>query len=125
MTPEQFTLICERIADGEVLTQICAEEGMPDRGTVRRHCLNHPEDAARCARARAEQADAFAERIKLMADAAYDGKADPKGASVGISALQWLAEKAKPRAYGRQLALTGADGGAISVNMTKDDASLL
>jgi len=65
--------ICQRIADGETLSRICADEGMPDSSTVRRW---EREDRggfrAIYARAREEQAETFFDDVLDVADGAAE-----------------------------------------------------
>ena len=62
-TAEMANTICERIADGESLRQICTGEDMPGRSTVRQWLAKYPEFARQYAHARDQQADVMAERI--------------------------------------------------------------
>lgn len=47
------SVICERIAAGETLGEVCQDEGMPHRSSVRTRIRTHPEFGARMAKARA------------------------------------------------------------------------
>lgn len=109
-TPETANLICERLADGESLRKICADEAMPDRNTVRRWLSQQPEFRVQYAHAREEQADVYAERIIEEAETATD-------ASIGrlrMDALKWAASKLAPKRYGDKLAIGGdEDAGPI------------
>jgi len=102
-TPETANDICERLAEGESLRTICADEHMPSRPTVRRWLSQHEDFRSQYAHAREEQADVYAERIVDEAEAATD-------ASLGrlkMDALKWAASKLAPKRYGDKLALGG------------------
>jgi hypothetical protein len=111
--PSEFTqevadLICERIADGESLRKICAEDQMPDRSTVRRWLAQQPEFRVHYAHAREQQADVYAERIIEEAETAQD-------AAIGrlrMDALKWAASKLAPKRYGEKLQVGGDEEGA-------------
>lgn len=110
--------ICQRLADGESMRAICREAGMPDRASVKRWIAERPEFAAKCARAREEQAFADAERMQEILDSEperIDGRIDPgwvQWAKTQISALQWFASKKAPKAFGDKLAIGGDTDGA-------------
>ncbi|QHO76800.1 hypothetical protein ACH79_33390 [Bradyrhizobium sp. CCBAU 051011] len=103
--------ILQRIMDGEMLTGICREEGMPSRLTFYRW-MNGREDLKNdYARARLAWADFWAERvIEVSFDDAGDffienGKAVADHARVQRARLQtdnikWLVGKYAPRTYG-------------------------
>ena len=61
---EEITLkICERLADGEALKNICAGEGMPTRSTVYEWLANNAAFLTMYRAAREEHADAEFDRI--------------------------------------------------------------
>ena len=60
--------ICERLAEGEPLAQICRDPHMPAARTVRGWALDDPELSAVIARARALGFDAIAEDCLEIAD---------------------------------------------------------
>lgn len=106
-TPEIANEICERIADGESLREICKDAHMPSRSTVRMWKSASPEFSAQYAHAREEQGDVYAERVieeALTADDAAKGR-------LRMDALKWAASKLAPKKYGDKVALTGGDEG--------------
>lgn len=110
-SPELANLICERIADGQSLRDLCEAEDMPSRETVRRWLSQNEAFRAQYAHAREEQADAYADQIKHEAFSATD-------ASLGrlrMDALKWTASKLAPKKYGDavQMKHTDADGGPV------------
>lgn len=116
--PSLYTLelgeeICQRIAEGESLRTICAEDAYPDRVTVLRWLNQHPDFATIYAQAREAQGDVMDEKILSTADACTNETAAAD--RVKIAAYQWRAERLKPKAYGTKVTseVTGKDGGPI------------
>ena len=116
--------ICERIANGEPLRQICREEGMPAWTTVYKWINANPEFRERFARARDLGHDAIAEEALEIADTpltgeeleiADDGKTKVKRADMlGHRKLQIetrlkLLAKWNPKKYGEKVQIGGAD----------------
>lgn len=114
--------ICELIAQGRSLNSICKDEGMPAAGTVYRWLFNHEEFQDKYTRARAAQADVYAEEIIEIADNSTDdlmflasedssgesGKPVIKHSAIQRARLQidtrkWLAGKLRPKKYGEKL----------------------
>lgn len=112
--------ICERLADGESLRAICSGDGMPSRASVFRWLGSHQEFRDQYARARDEQAEAFADEIVSISDEAdvttkVDGEdvtlaLDATGIArnrLRIDARKWVASKLKPKKYGENVNLSG------------------
>jgi hypothetical protein len=113
------TVICERLAEGQSLRQICKDKDMPGLGAVFSWLARHPDFASQYARAREEQADALADEITDIADADpqtvpiydKDGKlveikidtAFEAWRKTRIDARKWVASKLKPKKYGDKL----------------------
>ena len=110
-------IICERIADGESLRSMCKEESMPSKATVFRWLSVHKLFQDQYARAREEQAEAFADEIVSISDEAEttvkshgNGTTEVTFDSVAIArnrlridARKWVASKLKPKKYGEKL----------------------
>lgn len=120
---EKADYICGQLADGKSLRTICRQEDMPSMPTVFKWLRERPEFLAQYARAREDQADAFAEEISEIAD---DGTNDwmethGKDGSTGwvlngehiqrsrlrVDARKWIASKLKPKKYGDKVELSG------------------
>lgn len=121
--------ICERIADGDSLRTICADDDFPARSTVFKWLSQNAAFADQYAHAREAQADAIFDDILEIAD---DGQNDwmekhsRDGEAIGwqengealrrsqlrIDARKWMAGKLRPKKYGdrTQMQLTGPDG---------------
>ena len=130
--------ICERLADGESLRTICADEDMPSKSTVFAWLADEErgEFRTKYAYAREAQADAL---VDEMVDIADDGSNDwmerknADGENIGwqengealrrsalrVSTRQWIAEKLKPKKYGNKVALTDPDGGPVKIEVVR------
>ena len=117
--------IVRRMIEGENVSKICSEEGMPSRATVYGWFDRHPEFRTRCARAYEALADHLVDKIEQMADAAT--AADIEQVKLKISVAQWRAMKVAPRMYGDRVRaeITGANGGPVQVQALTIDARAL
>ncbi len=125
-SPEQIeahkATICDRIANGESLRQICDSDDLPAASTVFLWLTNDASFSEQYARAREAQADALFDDILSIAD---DGRndwmerKDKDGKNIGwqengealrrsqlrVEARKWMAGKLKPKKYGEKLDL--------------------
>lgn len=116
-TQEVADQICERLAKPESLRSICADEAMPGKTTVLRWLRERDEFRVQYARAREDQADAFADEILEISD---DGTNDTYKNEDGLDLLnhdhiqrsklrvetrKWLMGKMAPKKYGDRLQL--------------------
>jgi terminase small subunit len=94
------------------LRAICAEAGMPARGTVYRWLIENADFQDQYARAREKQADYFAEEIIEIADSAEAESAAVSKAKLQIDARKWAASKIAPKRYGdkQELDVKSSDG---------------
>lgn len=104
--------ICELLAEGQSLRQVCKASDMPDRNTVMRWMEANADFAAKYARARDigldERADALREEILTEEDAAK--------ARLILDHGKWYLSKLAPKKYGDKLAIDGdGAGGAIPI----------
>lgn len=127
---ELAALICDRIASGESLRQVCRDESMPCTSTVLKWAREIEEFSQHYAKAREALLEHWAEEITEIAD---DGSndwmqnADPEnpgyrlnGEHINRSRLRvdtrkWLLSKLAAKRYGDRVAaeITGKDGGPI------------
>jgi len=96
VTREQMDHICERLARGESLRAICRDEGMPAHNTVTDAVVSNKDYGDQYARARAKQADYYADQIVEIADKATDYNV----ARLQIDARKWVAAKLLPKRWG-------------------------
>jgi hypothetical protein len=101
-TDEIAERICELIAEGNSLVEICKREDMPHRATVLRWMEKDAVFAARCGRARAEQADFVHDEMAGIEEKTLAGLIPPDVARVVISSKQWRAAKLAPKKYGEK-----------------------
>ena len=108
--------VCEQIAKGVTMADICRQAGMPDRQTIYDWSVADADFALRIARARDEGADVIAEQSLAIVDApperGPDGKID--AGSVAHAKLRAehrlkLLAKWSPKKYGDKMAIGGAD----------------
>lgn len=116
--------ICDRLAGGEGLNEICRDDHMPSDDTVYRKMAKEVDFAVRIARAREAQQDAVPEKIVAMAEAAT--AEDWQVVKLRIHAYQWRAAKLAPKKYGDKV-LHGSDPDnplpdGFNVRLVKTDA---
>ena len=106
--------ICERLAAGESLRKICADDDMPDRSTVRAWALDNPTFSAQYARAREIGWTDIAEDLLDIAD---DKLGDPQRDRLRVDTRKWLLSKMLPKVYGdkQQHEVSGPDGGPLII----------
>lgn len=134
-TQEIADEICRRIADGESLRSICADDSLPVTSTVCKWLTQQPAFAEQYARAREAQADALADEILDIADRSSNDwmeRNDPdnpgyvlngeavRRSQLRIDARKWLAGKMKPKVYGDKVETTvkNAEGESFNVANT-------
>lgn len=113
-------IICERIAEGQSVREICLDENMPAMSTVFKWLSRVDAFAEQYARARDAQADTLFDEILNIAD---DGSNDfmerlsEDGGAAGwkengeairrsqlrVDARKWMAGKLRPKKYGDKL----------------------
>ena len=138
-TPELADEICERLAAGESLNEICkSDDRFPNETQVRRWAIADLDGfALKYAHARELQADHYFDLIRIRARDCRLGvkteeSVDDKGLTttktiqadmiersrLEIDALKWIAARIAPRKYGDRLALTDGDGKPLQVAST-------
>lgn len=117
--------ICHRIADGETLIDICAEEGMPPRRTVLDWLKLHDNFRSTYREARERQGDHTYDEMKRIESGVLKGEIDPQAARVVLWSSQWRAARICPKNYSEKVITehSGPDGGAIQLQATVLDAS--
>ena len=111
-TPELATVICERIAGGQSVAEICREPEMPAKSAVYNWLANRPEFVDLYARAREQQADKhFEEILQIADDGRNDTQVDDEGnvrvdhdhinrSRLRVDARKWVVARLSPRKYG-------------------------
>lgn len=114
-TDEIADEICKRLAAGEALTDMCANDPrFPHRTTVARWVRENAAFATEYARARDMAGDAeFDKHAEVIRDLA-EGKIEPDTARVMLNGIQWRAKVLSPRYQDKvHQEHTGKDGGPI------------
>jgi hypothetical protein len=105
-------LICQKIAEGFSVRQICALDELPAMSTVFKWLSQQPEFAEQYARAKEVLAETFADDIVTIADDSSDdvtGELNmPNGVAVQraklrIDARKWVISKLLPKKYGDKI----------------------
>jgi hypothetical protein len=119
-TPELGAQFCAAVAEGDKsIRAICKLPGMPSKATVFRWLAESDEFRKMYELARDEQAETHMDEVVEIADAAKGTKIGVAKAKLQIYARIELAQKMKPRKYGRQLQLTGEGGGPVEHRISK------
>ncbi len=92
--------VCNRIAAGEMLTQISKSPGMPDRRTVWTWTRDNPEFRQMHAQAREMQALGWVEELIELADTVEAEPGAVTKARLQIDTRKWVVAKHLPRLYG-------------------------
>ena len=92
--------ICELLAAGQSMAQICRSKAMPAQSTVYRWIAESAEFSERYAHAREMQADMLADEIIEIADSCEPEAAAVAKAKARIDARKWLAARLAPKKYG-------------------------
>ena len=121
-----FEIVCNRLAAGESLREICRTEGMPTPQLIHRWVLDDADIAARYERARMQQCAYWADELVDIADnsvndfvkrAAADGSVEViadrehiNRSRLRVDTRKWLLSKLSPKQYGERQTLehTGA-----------------
>jgi dTDP-4-dehydrorhamnose reductase len=96
-SPALAQKICEAVADGDALQDVCNQPGMPARRTVYYWLRTNEEFATAYELAREMRADLLADEVVKISDTE-----DPAKARVQIDARRWAASKLNPRRYGER-----------------------
>ncbi len=110
--------ICNEIASGNSVLQICLKEGFPDEAQVFRWLAKYPEFRVNYARAREIWADAEFEKMMHIADTPMIGEKTRQDAEGGVETTtgdmiehrklqvdtrKWALERMSPRKYGKRI----------------------
>ena len=106
--------VLDRIAEGESLRAICADEGMPKKSTVLQWCDEDAEFRTKYAQARARQMEGVIDGFADLEEQVLSGEIKPDAAKVVLWSRQWRAEKLKPKVYGAKVENTIELGESVS-----------
>ncbi len=111
--------ICNKISVGKSLRDICKPKAMPSRKTIYTWMDENESFLNQYVRARAEQADFYAQEIVDIADT----EEDPNRARIRIDARKWVASKLKGSLYGdkQQIDHTASKGRIAGEPLTDEE----
>jgi hypothetical protein len=135
-TFEVSEAICEQMAGGKGLRQICSQEGMPHRATVLKWLNDRPDFVSRYAQAREALMDWYAEEILKIAfddsgDLIIDGDRVISGhhvvarARLKIDTVRWIMAKLHPGKYGDKPTMLDPNAGPITISWLPSDQAPL
>jgi hypothetical protein len=100
--------ICERIAQGDNLAQVCDEVGMPSESLVRYWVAQDRDGSfAMYARAKEMQLEWWAEDLLEIADATANDYESVNSARARIDTRKWLMSKLAPKRFGDKVEHSG------------------
>ncbi len=114
--PELADTICERIASGRTLSDVCRDEDMPKRQTVVEWTLKHKDFSDRYADARRKLLEHWADEVSDIADRDDESQGGVARDRLRVDSRKWLLSKLRPHQYGDRLTVD-AD---VRVNITAD-----
>lgn len=134
--PEIASTICEQLAEGKTLREICRAEGMPPESTVRNWALTDREGfAAQYTRAREIGYHSMADELLEISDDAkndwMERNADEnegwqangehmQRSRLRVDTRKWMLSKALPKIYGDKVTHEGTgEDGALVVQVLK------
>jgi len=115
--PENAILICEKIAAGMSLRDICSLENMPDKSTVFRWLYLSSEFKDLYACAREAQSEVYAQDMTDLADNCHLSPEAINKAKLQIDTRKWIASKLKPKKYGDNLTVKGDKDNPLQINI--------
>jgi hypothetical protein len=143
-TAEITETICARLAAGESLRTICADEAMPAQSTVYLWLTKHSEFSEQYARAREVQAETLVDEILEISD---DGRNDymlrqgegeetlayrlngehVQRSRLRVDSRKWFASKVAPKKYGDKVLQehSGPGGGPIKTEVTRVEMAII
>ena len=101
---ELFDTICNRMASGESLREICDEKDMPSQTSVFRWLAADEGLSERYARAREAQQETHLEQMFAIADGATPATVNVDRLRVDVR--KWVMSKLAPKKYGDKLDVT-------------------
>lgn len=105
--------ICDMIAEGKSLAEICMMDHMPNYSTVTHWTLVRPDFSTLYSRARRKQQDSL---FDSMLQVARDKDLGADERRVQLDTIKWVLGKMAPKKYGdkQHLEVGGTDGGPIT-----------
>lgn len=123
--------LCAKLADGQSLRSVCADESMPEKSTVLLWVVNGREidgtgrqfsDQYRVAREAAGYS--HADEALDMRSMVYSGEIEPSAAKVILDALKWGAERMAPKAHNPKQEIDHTSSDSSMTPITIDTSKL-
>lgn len=115
--------ICDRLAGGQSLREICETKGMPGKTTVLRWLRDNDNFRSQYVQAREDQGESSADSVEYTAQQVALGKISAEVGRVVIDAHKWSAGKRAPKKYGDKLDV--AHQGVINIIMSEEDKGVM
>lgn len=117
LTPELADEILTMYSSGLSISEICREDGMPDRVTLWRWRRENEEFATAFARAREANAETIEDEMLSIECKVLLGELDPQAANVVLSSQRWRARVLHPGRFGDKVALDHSGQVGLSINI--------
>lgn len=111
--------VCNLLAGGMTLVDICKRKGMPTRQTINNWEHSKPDFFTKCVRAREAQGDYEHDQMALIEKKVLDGEILPDVARVVLSSKQWRAAKLNRKRYADTKIIAGDADNPVQVETTR------
>ena len=106
-TEELGETICDMLADGTSLSEVCRLVGMPSTATVYSWISKNPDFSTKYTRAIVARGHYYGNKVSEVGEEVLKGRYDPAAARVAIDAFKWTAAKMASKNFGDKLELSG------------------
>jgi hypothetical protein len=113
--------ICDRLAHGETLRSILADDHLPVRSAVYRWLDENEDFKDQYAQARVKQADYYAE---MIVDEAFSSN-DAAIGRLRMDALKWASSKLAPKKYGDKVEVEQTGNNSVSLSFSLPSRSTI
>lgn len=124
--PEVFDVILRRLSDGELLTAVCGEEGMPSKRVVYARMKANEDFAKRYTMSIEIRAETRVDTLNEINRRLSEGTIDPSSAKIWSDNLKWAAARENPKRFSDKLfqELSGPDGQALIPEKKMDELEM-
>ena len=111
--------ILREYGDGKSLSEICRQDGMPDRMTLWNWRNQKPDFSTALARAREANAETIEDEIHDIERKVLTEQVNPQAANVVLSSMRWRARVLHPRRYGDKAEVEHSGNVGLTVNVLR------
>jgi transposase-like protein len=111
--------ILEEYAEGKSVSEICRQEGMPDRVTLWRWRNENKGFATALSHAREANAETIEDEIHDIERKVLAEQVNPQAANVVLSSMRWRARVLHPRRYGDKAEVEHSGNVGLTVNVVR------